>query len=48
MVSVDVKHYVYLLIIAEQYKCHICCICKNYRGKVMEDRKKSVLASFFG
>ena len=23
--------------IAEQYKCCYCCICKNYRGKVMLD-----------
>ena len=20
----------------KQYKCHYCCVCKNYRGKVME------------
>ena len=26
--------------IAKQYRCHHCCICKNYQGKVMEDGKK--------
>ena len=36
---------------AKQYKCHYCCVCKNYRGKVMEDgekERKKVFASFFG
>ena len=28
--------------ILKQCKCHNCCICKNYRGKVMEDGEKSV------
>ena len=46
MVSVDVKHHVYLLIIAEQYKCHVCCICKKHRGKVMEDGEKKSLHHF--
>ena len=23
---------------AKHYNCHYCCICMNYRGKVMEDR----------
>ena len=26
--------------IAKQYKCNHCCICKNYRGKVMGDGRK--------
>ena len=26
--------------IEKQYKCLYCCVCKNYRVKVMEDRKK--------
>ena len=26
--------------IVKQCKCHCCCVCKNYRGKVMEDGKK--------
>ena len=29
--------------IAKQYKCHYCCICKNYKGKEM-DGGKSVFA----
>ena len=33
--------------IARHNKCHYCCICKNYRGKVMEDGQKKVSASFF-
>ena len=33
--------------IAKQYKCHHCCICKNYQGKQIEGGK-SVFASFFG
>jgi len=28
--------------IAKQYKCHYCCVCKNYREKTMKDGKKSV------
>ena len=30
------------------YKCHYCCICMNYRGKMMEDQdgKKVSLHSF--
>ena len=34
--------------IAKQYKCQYCCSCKNYRGKGMEDVKKSAFASFLG
>ena len=34
--------------ILKQCKCHNCCICKNYRGKVMEDGGKSVFALFPG
>ena len=26
--------------IGKLYKCHHCCICKNYRGKVMKSDKK--------
>ena len=26
--------------LAKLYKCHYCCICKNYRGTVVEDGKK--------
>ena len=26
--------------IAKQYKCHHCCVCKHFRGKVMNDGKK--------
>ena len=33
---------------AKQNKCHNCLICRNYRGKVMEDEKKGVFALFFG
>ena len=33
--------------IVKQYKCHFCRACENYKGKVMEDAKISVLASFF-
>ena len=33
--------------ITKQYKCHHCCSCKNYRGKVMEGGKQSVFASVF-
>ena len=29
--------------IARQYKCHYSCVCKNYRGKVIEDAEKSCL-----
>ena len=25
---------------AEQYKCHYCCVCKNYRGTVIEDGER--------
>ena len=32
--------------IANQYKCHHCCSCKNYRGKGMEGEKKTVSALF--
>ena len=32
--------------IAKQYKCHHCCICKNYRGKGMEDGKQVSLRRF--
>ena len=32
--------------IVKQYKCHFCRACEKYKGKVMEDVKKSVLASF--
>ena len=32
--------------IVKQYKCHFCYVCKNYRGKVMEDGEKSVFALF--
>ena len=28
--------------VAKQYKCHHCCICKNYRGKGMEGEKNPV------
>ena len=33
--------------IAKQYKCHYCCVCKNYRGKVMKDEKKKCLCIIF-
>ena len=26
--------------IAKQYKCQCCCVCKNYKEKMMEDGKK--------
>ena len=32
--------------IAKQYKCHYCCVCKNYRGKAMEDGKTVSLHHF--
>ena len=28
--------------IVKQCKCHLCCICKNYGGKVVEDGEKHV------
>ena len=34
-------------IIAKQYKCHHCRICKNYQGKGMERGKKASLHRFF-
>ena len=33
--------------IVKQYKCHYCCVCKNYRGKVMKDEKKKCLCIIF-
>ena len=30
----------------KQYKCHHCCICKNYQGKGMESGKKVSLHCF--
>ena len=33
--------------IVKQYKCQYCCICKNYRGKVMEDGKKCLCIIFW-
>ena len=30
----------------KQYKCYYCCLCKNYRGKVMGDGKKVSLHCF--
>ena len=32
--------------IAKQYKCHHCCSCKNYQGKVMEVEKKCLCIVF--
>ena len=32
--------------IAKQYKCRYCCICKNYRGKVMKDGKKASITAW--
>ena len=29
-----------VLRIVKRYKCHYCCVCKNYRGKVLEDGRK--------
>ena len=26
--------------IANQYNCHYCYVCKNYRGKMVEDGEK--------
>ena len=26
--------------IARQFKFHYCCVCKNFRGKVVEDGRK--------
>ena len=28
------------------YKCHYCCICKNYKGKVMKSDKNKCLHCF--
>ena len=33
--------------IAKQYKCHYCCVCKNYREKTMKDGKKKCLLHHF-
>ena len=33
--------------IAQQYKCHHCCSCKNYRGKGMESGKKCICTVFW-
>ena len=30
----------------KQYKCHLCCSCKNYQGKGMEGGEKSVFMHF--
>ena len=32
--------------IAKQHKCHYCCICKNYKEKVMEHGQKVSLHCF--
>ena len=32
--------------IGKNYKCHYCCVCKYYRGKVTEVGGKSVFALF--
>ena len=33
--------------IEEQYKCHHCCSCKNYRGKGVEGGEKKCLCNVF-
>ena len=32
--------------ITKQYKCHLCCSCKNYQGQGMEGWKKVSLHHF--
>ena len=32
--------------IARQFKYHYCCVCKNFRGKVVEDGRKVSLHRF--
>ena len=33
--------------IAKQYKCHLCCSCKNYRGNGSEGGKNVSLRGFW-
>ena len=32
--------------IVKEHKCHYCCVCKNYRGEMIEDEKNVFLHWF--